>query len=157
MQTGITYEHHNALSTKTSDLLDTMFVESRDSPVTWGQSDSMQSWFWVAGSRIQQYKLSSFSPMRLTSTSQSPVYYPGTNAYYSNITAGLGSYLLMLITRKKSLNYSTVSKLLGINGTYGFQLTLTPTVTFSIEKIILVAVEFSVNVAGTGFRLQMHP
>jgi len=72
--------------------------------------------------------------------------------YYSNLTAGYGSYLLTPSTQ--TLNYSVASKLLGINGTYGFQLTLTPTVTVDIEKISTGApLRFSVETSGTGFVL----
>jgi hypothetical protein len=64
----------------------------------------------------------------------------------------------MLAPSAKSLNYSTASKLLGINGTYGFQLTLTPTITVSIEKISVgQPLKFSVNVAGTGYLLANAP
>jgi hypothetical protein len=155
MQTGITYERHNALSTKTSDLLDTILLNP-GLPVNWGQSDNAIVGFGLQDPDYSQYKLSSFSPMRLTSSTQSPVYYPRTGAYYSNITAGFGSYLLA--PSAKSVNYSTVSKLLGINGTYGFQLTLLPTISVSIEKISVGApLKLSVNVDGTGYPLANAP
>ena len=99
-----------------------------------------------------EYKLSSFSAMRLTST-QSPVYYNGT--YYSNVTAGFGGYLLAPYA--KSLNYSNASKLLGINGTYGFQLALTPTITVSIRNNSIAPLNVSVNVDGTGYPLANAP
>ena len=131
MQTGITYERHKALSTKTSDLLDNILLNP-GIPSTWGQSDGAIVGFGLQDPDYSQYKLSSFSLMRLAST-QSPVYYPRTGTYYSNDSVGLGSYLL--VPSAESLNYSTVSKILGINGTYGFQLTLTPTITFNFQKI----------------------
>jgi hypothetical protein len=155
MQTGVTYERHRALSTKTSDLLD-MILLSPGTPTNWGQTDTPIIGFGLRDSDYSQYKLSSFSPMRLYSTSLSPVYYPRTNAYYSNATAGFGSYLLS--PSAKSLNYSTASKLLGINGTYGFQLTLTPTITVSVEKISVgVPLTLSVSVAGTGSQIANAP
>jgi hypothetical protein len=155
MQTGITYERHAALSTKTSDLLDTILLNP-GLPVNWGQSDNTIVGFGLQDPDYSQYKLSSFSSMRLTSSTQPSVYYPRTGAYYSNITAGLGSYLFA--PSAKSLNYSTASKLLGINGTYGFQLTLLPTISFSIEKISIGApLKFSVSAAGTGCPLANAP
>ncbi len=154
MQTGITYESHNALSTKTSDLLDNILLNP-GIPSNWGQSDNATVGFGLQDPDYSQYKLSSFSPMRLTSSIQSPVYYPRTGAYYSNITAGFGSYLLA--PSANSLNYSTASKLLGINGTYGFQLTLTPTITVSIQKISVAPLNFSVNVDGTGYPFANAP
>src|ERR1700690_2965578 len=104
MQTGIMYEQHNALSTKTSDLLDNILLNP-GIPQNWGQSDSAIVGFGLKDQDYSDYTLSSFSAMRLTST-QSPVYYNGTN--YSNLTAGFGGYLLA--PSAKSLNYSTASK-----------------------------------------------
>ncbi len=93
MQTGINYERHNALSTKTSDLLDNILLNP-GLPQNWGQSDSSIVGFGLQDPDYSQYKLSSFSSMRLYST-QSPVYYNG--ASFSNITAGFGGYLLAAI------------------------------------------------------------
>ena len=155
MQTGITYELHTALSTKTSDLLDTILLNP-GLPVNWSQSDYAIMGFGLQNPDFSQYKLSSLSPMRLTSSAQSPVYYPRTGAYYSNNSAGLGSCLLA--QSAKSINYSTVSKLLGINGTYGFQFILSPTITVSIEKTSTGApLKLSVNAAGTGYPLANAP
>jgi hypothetical protein len=155
MQTGVTYERHRDLSTKTSDLLDNILL-TPGSPANWAQTDNAVNGFGLQDPDYSQYKLSSFSPMRLYSTSQSPIYYPRTNTYFSNSSSGSGSYLLSPST--KSLNYSTVSKLLGINGTYGFQLTLTPTMTVSVEKTSIgTPLTLSVNVAGTGFPFASTP
>jgi hypothetical protein len=155
MQTGITYELHSALSTKTSDLLDTILLNP-GLPVNWSQRDDAIFGFGLQNPDFSQYKLSSLSPMRLTSFAQSPVYYPRTGAYYSNNSAGFGSCLLS--SSNRSFNYSTVSKLLGINGTYGFQFTLSPTITFSIDKASTGApLKLSVNAAGTGYPLANAP
>ncbi len=151
MQTGIAYAQHNALSTKTSDLLDNILLNP-GIPNNWGQNDNSIVGFGLQDPDYSQYQLSSSSLMRLTST-QSPVYYNGT--YYSNITAGFGGYLLA--PSAKSINYSTASKLLGINGTYGFLLLITPTITVSIQKLSVAPLEFSVNVDGTGYPLANAP
>jgi hypothetical protein len=152
MQTGIAYERHNALSTKTSDLLDNMLLNP-GLPNNWSQRDDALVGFGLQDPDFSEYKLSSFSPMRLTST-QSPVYYNG--ASYSNVTAGFGGYLLAPYAN--SINYSTVSKALGINGTYGFQLSLTPTITFAITKTSTgVPLQLSINAYGTGYPLANSP
>jgi hypothetical protein len=152
MQTGIAYESHNALSTKTSDLLDNILLNP-GSPNNWGQSDVAIVGFGIQDPDYSQYKLSSFSTMRLASSTQSPIYYNGN--YYTNVTAGFGGYLHA--QSSNNLNYSTASKLLGINGTYGFQLTLTPTINVAIEKISLAPLKLSVNVEGTGYPLANAP
>jgi hypothetical protein len=154
MQTGIAYQRHNVLSTKTSDLLDNILLNP-GIPSTWGQSDGSIAGFGLQDPDYSQYKLSSFSLMRLAST-QSAVYYPRTGTYYSNDSVRSGSYLL--VPSAESLNYSTTSKLLGINGTYGFQLTLTPTITFNIQKISTFSpLTVQVNVDGTGYPLANAP
>ena len=155
MQTGIAYQRNTALSTKASDLLETMLLNP-GLPTNWGQSDNPLIDFGLQDPSLSQYKLSHFSPMRLISSTQSPVYYPRTGEYYRNITAGLGSYLLGPST--KSVNYSTVSNLMGINGTYGFRLTLSPTISVSIEKISVGApMELLVRETGTGYPLANAP
>ena len=151
MQTGIAYERHNALSTKTSDLLDNILLNP-GIPSNWGQTDNTIVGFGLQNPDYSQYQLSSLSAMRLTST-QSPVYYNGT--YYSNVTAGFGGYLLA--PSAKSLNYSTASKLLGINSTYGFQLALTPTITVLIEKLSVAPLTLSVKVDRTGYPFANAP
>jgi hypothetical protein len=151
MQTGINYERHNALSIKTSDTLDNILLNP-GLPQNWGRSDSATASFGLQDPDYSQYKLSSFSSMHLYST-QSPIYYNGIS--YSNTTAGFGGYLLA--PSAKSLNYSVASKLLGINGTYGFQLTLTPTITVSIEKLSVAPLRFSINVYGAGYPFANAP
>ncbi len=147
MQTAIGYERHRVLSTKTSDLLDTI-VLNPGLPVDWGKKDSIPDCFGLQDPEFPQYKLSTFSLMRLNSAPESQVYYSKTNSYYSNITTGFGSYFLSPST--KVLNYSTVSKLLGINGTYGFQLTLSPLLTITTSKVSIGApLTLNVNVDGT--------
>jgi hypothetical protein len=150
MQTSIAYERHNVLSTKTSDLLDNMLLNP-GIPSTWGQSDDAIIGFGLQNPDYSQYKLSSFSLMRLAST-QAAVYYPRTATYYSNNSARLSSCLL--VPSAETLNYSIISKLLGINGTYGFQLTLTPTITFNFQKTSICSpLTVQVNVDGTGYPL----
>ncbi|MCW3995021.1 MAG: hypothetical protein NWE98_02580 [Candidatus Bathyarchaeota archaeon] len=149
IQTGLAYQRHTALSTKTSDLLDTLLLNP-GLPENWGQTDGKPVSFGLQDPEFTQYKVSSYSPMRLTSTTESSVYFSATNAYYSNLTAGFGGYLLT--SNANNINYSTASKLLGINGTYGFQLTLSPTITISIQKTSTgTPLKLLVNAAGTGY------
>jgi hypothetical protein len=151
IQTSVVYQRHRVLSTKTSDLLDTMLLNS-GLPASWGKNDSAPALLGFQDPEFTQYKLSSFSFMRLTTPTQQTVYYPRTGNYYSNLSAGFGSCVLSPITT--SVNYSTASKLLGINGVYGFQLTVSPTLTVSITKTSTGnPLNLYVNVAGTGYPL----
>jgi hypothetical protein len=94
--------------------------------------------------------------MRLASFAQSSVFYPRTGSYYCNNSAGFGSCLLA--QSAKSFNYSTVSKMLGVNGTYGFQFTLSPTIAVLVDKTSSGApLRLSVNAAGPGYPLANAP
>ena len=117
IQTGISYQQHTAISTKASDLLDTILL-SPGAPENWYQIDSLPNGFGLQDPGFSQYKLNSISPMRLTSPPEQTVYYSRTDMYYSNLTAGYGSYLLT--PSASTIDYSKASKLLGVNGTYGF-------------------------------------
>jgi hypothetical protein len=152
IQTAVVYEEHRALSIKTSDLIDTMLLNP-GLPVNWGKNDTQPECLGLQDPEFSQYKLSTFSLMHLASTEPS-VYYSG--AYYSNVSGGFGSYLIAP-PAPKTVNYSVASKLLGINETYGFQLSLTPTVTVFIEKTSSVPLKFSVTAEGTGYLLSNAP
>jgi hypothetical protein len=89
--------------------------------------------------------------MRLNSASGGTISYQKTNLNYSSVTTSPNNYLLYPYS--DAINYSTASMLLGINGTYGFQLSLTPTVNISIAEISTSPLSLSLNVIGTGFPL----
>ena len=151
IQTAILYQRHRALATKCSDLLDNMLLNP-GVPLDWGKSNCTPTGFGLQDPEFTQYRLSPFSLMRLMSSTGSPVYYPKTGLTYSNITMGFGNFLLVPYT--KAINYSTAARLLGTNGTYGFQLTITPIVTVSIsETQPKNPLKISVQVAGKGFPL----
>ena len=155
MQTAIEYQQHNSMSTKTSDLLDTVLLNP-GLPMYWGQNDTEPVGFGLQDPEFNEYSLSSFSPLRLSVGTQPSVHYAAKNAYYNNFTAGSGGCLLTPIDdgNTKSVSYQLVAELLGINGTYGFQLTLTPTVDIEIEKTSTGSpLQFSVNAYGSGFVL----
>jgi hypothetical protein len=155
ISTAVTYQRHRALATKASDLLDGILL-SPGNPQNWSFLDGYPTGFGLQDPEFTQYRLSPYSLMRLNSATGTPVYYPRVNTTYSNITMGFGNYLL--VPNSQALNYSFVSKLLGINGTYGFQLTISPIVTVAISKISNGApLKFAINVAGSGFPLANAP
>src|SRR4030067_2379287 len=92
-----------------------------------GQSGVSPTGFGLQAVEFTQYQLSPFSLMRLVSSIGTPVNYSMTGQTYSNITMGFGQSLL--VPYSEAVNYSLASKLLGINESYGFSLTLTPVVT----------------------------
>ena len=137
IQTALVYENHRSLSTKTSDLLDTMLLNP-GIPANWGQSDCKFSdicGFGLQDPEFTQYDMSPFSLMRLTSSPGNVVEYDKTspNIYYNNNSLGFG--VSLLTPNAQALNYSSAEALLGINNTYGFQLALLPPdVTVSISE-----------------------
>jgi hypothetical protein len=150
IQTGITYQHNRAVASKCSDLLDNMLL-SPGIPTDWGQTGVAPEGFGLQAVEFTQYKLSPFSVMRLRSATGTPVNYSMTGETYSNITMGFGQSLL--VPYSEALDYSTVSRLLGINGSYGFSLTLAPIVNITISQSQPNPLTFSINVRGPGFPL----
>jgi hypothetical protein len=155
IQTAILYQHHRYLATKCSDLLDNILL-SPGSPSNetfhWGKSNCTPTSFGLQDPEFTEYRLSPFSLMRLNSATGTPVYYPETGLYYSNITVGFGKFLL--VPFNEVVNYSTAQTLLGINNTYGFQLTVMPIVTVSITEVQPKnPLRLALNVKGTGFPL----
>jgi hypothetical protein len=152
IQTSIIYQQHRSIATKCSDLLDNMLLNP-GSPMTWGQSSSIPSSFGLQDPEFMQYQLSPFSFMRLGAGADTLIFEKTSpNTCYSSLHNGFGNYLIM--PQEETLNYSSVSKLLGTNNTYGFQLTLTPLISVSIEEEHAKnPLELSINVNGAGFPL----
>ena len=149
IQTAIAYQRHRYLATKCNNLLDNVLLNP-GYPLNWGRSNCTPTSFGLQDPEFIQYRLSPFSLMRLHSAAGEPVYYPKTDSYYSNITMGRG---FLLVPSAETINYSTAARLLGVNGTYGFQLTITPIVTVSITKAQSNPLKLAVDVAGAGFPL----
>ena len=150
IQTAILYQHHRSIATKCSDLLDNMLLNP-GVPLDWGKSNCIPTGFGLQDPEFTQYRLSPFSLMRLNYSAGEPVYYSKTGQWYSNITMGFGKSLL--VPFNEAVNYSTATRLLGVNGTYGFCLTITPIITVSISEIQSNPLKLAVNVMGAGFPL----
>jgi hypothetical protein len=150
IQTAVIYQQHRAVATKCSDLLDTMLLTPNDATIrTWTA-------FGLQDPESTQYVLSPFSLMRLDSSTGTPVYLqskdnPNVVMAYSNMTVGFGNSLL--VPMSDVVNYSSALKMLGINNTYGFQLTLTPVVTVSIAEISKDPLSLALSVSGISFPL----
>lgn len=151
IQTAILYQRHKNLATKCSDLLDNMLLNP-GYPLEWGKTNDLPTSFGLQDPEFTQYRLSPFSLMRLQSLTGTPITYPKTGLTYNNISMGFGNFLFVPYTT--AINYSTATKLLGINNTYGFQLTITPIITITItETQTANPLTLSIDVKGTGFPL----
>jgi len=145
LSVGVDSQRNTTTAKVCSDLLDAILLNpglpTNGTPVVFGLQDSA----------LPQYQLNSFPLMRLNSASGTPISYQKTNLTYSSITTNSNNYLLY--PYNDLINYSAASTLLGINGTYGFQLSLTPTVNISIAETSTSPLSLSLNVTGTGFPL----
>ena len=151
VQTAIIYQKHRYLATRTSDILDNILLSSGN-PINWGKSNSEPTGFGLQDPEFTQYRISPYSLMRLQSLTGEPINYSKTGLTYSNITIGLNNFLLVPYSR--AINYSTASKLLGIDGTFGFKLSFTPIVTVELTEIQSAnPLRVRVQAFGTGFPL----
>jgi len=151
IQTAILYQRHKFLATKCSDLLDNILLNP-GIPSDWGKSNVTPVGFGLQKDpEFTQYRLSPFSLMRLLSSSGDRVYYSQTGEWYSNVSWGIGGGYFLL-QESECINYSVASKLLGVNGTYGFQLTIAPTVKVSIveDKNVASYLRLNITVMGQG-------
>jgi len=151
LQAAILYQQNRHVALKASDLLDTILL-GPGWPYTWGETNSTLSCFGLQKPGAKGYVLNSFALMRLTALASEPVEYPrDSGVWYNNISAGLGGYLFIPIS--DSVTYETASKLLGVNGTYGFQLSVTPLVAVNISEHQSNPLRLKVEVSGPGFPL----
>lgn len=152
IQTAVLYQQHRYLATKCSDLLDNMLLNP-GSPLSpfWGRSNSTPTSFGLQDPEFTQYELSPFSLMRLDYSLGNATYNSKTSMYYSNNTVTFGTSLLMPFN--EVINYSTAAALLGIDGSYGFSLTVSPIVEVSISQKQANPLSLSVNVTGNGYPL----
>ena len=151
IQTAVIYQQNRATANKASDLLDNILLNP-GIPIDWGQNDDNITGFGLQDPEFTQYKTSPFSLMRLASRTQTPVFYPKNGVTYNNITVGSKNFLL--VSNNSALDYTTVSHLLGINNTYGFQLVFNPIVSVSVtEEQTSSPLRVSIDVQGTGFPL----
>ena len=152
-ETAIIYQQHRAIATKCSDLLDDILLNP-GSPVTWGQESTYPKGFGLQDPEFTQYQLSTFSLMRLSSSTGSTVTYgkTGQDVTYKSVTDGFGNSLIM--PQSELVNYSSALNLLGINNTYGFQLSLTPILDVAVsENHAANPLSLTVNASGNGFPL----
>jgi hypothetical protein len=148
VQNAISYQQHNALATKTSDLLDNILLNP-GSPSNWSLTD------WNHPSKIPkglgfqdpdftQYNLSPFSLMRIYPQSGTPINYQG-QTFLNNSIGPMNS---LLIPSNQVINYSSALQMMGLSGSYAFSLMVVPTVTVSIIEVTHNPLNLSVSVLG---------
>ncbi|MGD0979082.1 MAG: hypothetical protein ABR962_08080 [Candidatus Bathyarchaeia archaeon] len=153
-QTAILYQYHTYIATKCSDMLDSILLNP-GFPYDWGVSSNSTrnlAFFGLQDPEFQEYRLSSLSLMRLLSAPAQQAYYSRTGEWYNNVSWGLNGGYLLLQTNQCA-NYSNANSLLGMNGTYDFQMTITPTLTVAVSQVPANDLRLQIQVHGPGFPL----
>ena len=147
IESAIAYQNNHKIAMKAAELANTLLLGPGD-PSSWGLGNSTPFAFGLQDPEIAGYSLSAFSLARLVSATQSLVYYSKTGLWYSNNSMGGGGTLFLPMTN--AINYTTAAKLLGVNGSYAFRLTVTPTLNISISEVNLNPLRLRVDVRGPG-------
>jgi len=151
LQAAVLYQGNRHVALKASDLLDSALLNP-GYPYDWGETNATLSCFGLQKPGEAGYTLDSFALMRLISLSGKPVEYPrGSGKWYNNVSLGPSGFLFIPIS--DSITYDTASRLLGANGTYGFQLNIRPTVDVIISENQTNPLSLKVVVQGSGSSL----
>ena len=140
---AVTYQQNHEVSMKAAELANTLLLNPGD-PIYWGQSNNIPLAFGLQDSDTGGYSLDAFALSRLSST-QPLVYYSNTGLWYSNNSWGGGALLVPLTN---VVNYTTTAKLLGVEGSYAFRLTVTPTLSVSLSEVDMNPLSMKVEVRG---------
>jgi len=150
LASALAYQRNHQVVVKAVDLMNTICL-SPGNPPNWGQTNSTPLVFGLQNPEAAGYSLSPFSIMRLRSSENGQlVYYPKTGLYYNNVSLDGGSLLMPV---GDCVNYTTVAKLLGVNGSYGFQITIAPTLNVSVSQVPASYLILKVQVRGPGLPL----
>jgi hypothetical protein len=143
---AVTYQQNHEISMKAAELTNTLLLSSGD-PNSWGRSDNLPLAFGLQDSDVGGYSLEAFALSRLSSR-MPLVYYGKTGLWYSNNSLGEQS---LLVPVANTVNYTAMARLLGVEGSYGFKLTVTPTLNVSLSELNLNPLTLKVEVkAPTG-------
>lgn len=154
IQTAVVYQNNRVTATKASDILDSILINP-GSPTTWGRTGEPPISFGLQDPEFTQYKLDGFSLIRLEVSNNPWITYSKTENYTGSIynNHSEGSYSYLYIPSLYIVNHSSVQKLLGLNASYGFRLTLTPIITVAITETPQNPLTLAIQVDGTGFPL----
>ena len=149
---AIDYDRNRQIANKAIDITNTICL-SPGNPPNWGQTNDTVSGFGLQDPKAGGYALSPYSIMRLNTASDDSqlVYYGGTDTYYNNISTSYGHAILTPLG--DCVNYTTAAELLGITGSYGFSVDITPTLDVTVSPVNPEPLILNVNVTGSGLPL----
>jgi hypothetical protein len=152
--TAVDYDRNRQVANKAIDITNTICL-SPGSPTDWGQKNETLLGFGLQDPRVGGYALSPYSTMRLSTSNSSGgsqiVYYPQTGLYYNNLSDNYGNGIFTPVG--DCVNYTDAAELLGINGTYGFSIDISPTLDVSVSPVSQNPLELFVEVYGSGLPL----
>jgi hypothetical protein len=158
LQNAILYQRNSQLATEASDILDSISLSPGslgNSSQYWATSESIQnlSLFGLQDPTQEGYVIGPFSLMRLNaSNTGTPARALFNGLWYSNVTmASSGGYLFVPFS--SVANYTTAVRLLGVRGSYGFQLAIIPTMNLSMSQTNANPLKIRVTVTGSGLPL----
>jgi len=152
---AVDYDRNRQVANKAVDLMNTICL-SPGSPTNWGETNASVLGFGLQDPQAGGYALSPYSIMRLNTantgdnTSQL-VYYEKTGTFYNNISTNYGHAILIPVG--DCVNYTTAAELLGINGTYGFNIDIAPTLNVLVSQVATNPLKLNVEVRGSGMPL----
>jgi hypothetical protein len=158
LQTAILYQQTGQSAMEASDLLDSISLSpgslGSGTPY-WGTNGTISNLavFGLQDPTQQGYVIDPFSLMRLNASNTGTPSHPFFNGVsYNNVTiAPSGGYLFVPIS--SVVSYTTAAKLLGVNGSYGFQLDVIPTLNISMSCMNPNPLQIRVTVTGSGLPL----
>jgi hypothetical protein len=148
VETAISYQEHTSLATKASDLIDNLLLNPGD-PSNWGTTETSITSFGLQDPEFIQYQVSPFSAMRLHPSTESIVYFQGQS--YCNETTSVGGALY--VPSDGTIDYSQATKMMGVNGVYGFSLSLYPTINVTVYETSQNPLTISIKAEGQGLPL----
>ena len=145
LSVAVNYQRNTTTAKECDELLDEILL-TPSPPIS-----GTPAWFGLQGSTLQTYNLDPFLLMRFDSSVGTPLNYQKSGQTYSEIETNPNNYLLY--PYNDMINYSTALSLLGLKGTYEFQLSFTPTLNVSATVISTNPLSLSVSARGTSFPL----
>ncbi len=127
-----------------ADLIDNLLL-TPGSPSNWGQLNSQPVAFGLQNPGFNSYSLSPFDPLRMMSPNGTILV---NNVNYSMFILPNGE--TMLQPTLSLVNYTTVQRIAGLQGLYGFRLTLAPTLNVTITPTSQNPLTLNLTVAGPG-------
>lgn len=153
---AVEYEGNRKVAMKAVDIINTACI-CPGNPEDWGEKNGSLLGFGLQDPEAGGYALSPYSLMRLRDSSNDSqlVYYDITGLFYNNISADYGCGIYSPVG--DCLNYTAATKMLGINGTYGFRLDIVPTLDVNVNVSQVPSEEdyliLKVEVRGPGIAL----